>query len=296
MTPFSTAFRAATLTLPVLLLASGAFVSDAAAQPRTATRQPTATEATTERLASQMDADATRRALMELLERHPPAVGRVLKLDPSLMRNEGYLSSYPQVRQFLEDHPEVPLNAPYYLEHIQVGHEYRQRNPREEMTEAVLAGLAGFTAFIVVLSTLVWLIRTIVDHRRWNRLSKIQAEVHTKLMDRFSTNDELLAYVQTPSGRRFLESGPSPLQETAPVLSAPFSRILWSVQLGSVLLVSGVGLLFLSGRAIQEAREVFYIAGCLASAIGAGFIVSAGAAYILSRRLGLLERPVADHA
>ena len=88
MTPFSTAFRAATLTLPVLLLTSGAFVSDAAAQARAATRQPTATEATTERLASQMDADATRRALMELLERHPPSVGRVLKLDPSLMRNE----------------------------------------------------------------------------------------------------------------------------------------------------------------------------------------------------------------
>ena len=119
------------------------------------------------------------------------------------------------------------------------------------------------------------MIRTIVDHRRWNRLSKIQAEVHTKLMDRFSSNEELLTYVQTPSGRRFLESGPSPLQETAPTMSAPLSRILWSVQLGSVLLVSGLGMLFLSGRAHSEAHEFFYIAGCLASAIGAGFIVSA---------------------
>ena len=282
----------------VVLLTSGALVSDAAAQTRAA-RQPATvtTEAATERVAGQMDANATRRALMELVERHPPAVGRVLKLDPSLMRNESYLSAYPQMRQFLEEHPEVALNAPYYLEQIQVGgYDHRVRTPREEMTEAILAGVAGFTAFIVLLSTLVWLIRTVVDHRRWNRLSKIQAEVHTKLMDRFSSNDELLTYVQTPSGRRFLESGPSPLQETAPVLSAPFSRILWSVQLGSVLLVSGVGLLFLSGRAILEAREVFYIAGCLATAVGAGFIVSAGAAYILSRRLGLLDRPVPDHA
>ena len=136
---------------------------------------------------------------------------------------------------------------------MQNGYDYRDRNPTRERDDASASwpGLAGFTAFIVVLSTLVWLIRTIVDHRRWNRLSKIQAEVHTKLMDRFSSNDELLTYVQTPSGRRFLESGPSPLQETPPtVLSAPFSPILWSVQLGSVLLVSGVGLLFLSGRAI----------------------------------------------
>jgi hypothetical protein len=188
------------------------------------------------------------------------------------------------------------MNAAYYLEHVRLGFDNWNQSSRERMTEAILAGLAGFTAFIVLLSTIIWLIRTIIEHRRWNRLSKIQAEVHTKLMDRFSTNDELLTYVQTPSGRRFLESGPSPLQEMAPVMSAPFSRILWSVQLGSVLLVSGLGLLFLSGRAIQEAREFFYIAGCLATAIGTGFIVSAAAAYLLSRRLGLLERPAHDNA
>src|SRR4029453_2516566 len=140
--------------------------------------------------------------------------------------------------------------------------------PRQRLTEAILAGLAGFTAFTVVLGTLIWLIRTSLDHRRWNRLSKIQAEVHTKLMDRFSSNDELLAYVQTPSGRRFLESGPSPLQETTPAMGAPFSRILWSIQLGAVLTVSGIGFLFVSGRpSVSEAQEFFYIAGCLASAI-----------------------------
>jgi hypothetical protein len=281
----------------VLLLAAGA--AGPAAQARTQTRatpaQPTAA-VEAERDATTMDAQETRRAFTELLERHPPAVGRVLKLDPSLMRNESYLSAYPGVRQFIERHPEVALNAPYYLERVQSGYESWQRNPRQELAQAILAGLAGFTAFLVVLSTLVWIVRTVVDHRRWNRLSRIQADVHTKLMDRFSSNQELLAYVQTPSGRRFLESGPSPLQESAPALGAPFSRILWSVQLGSVLLVSGVGLLFLSGRAILEARELFYIAGCLATAIGAGFIVSAGAAYVLSRRLGLLDRSVPDHA
>jgi hypothetical protein len=79
-------------------------------------------------------------------------------------------------------------------------------------------------------------------------------------------------------------------------MSAPLSRILWSVQLGAVLVVSGLGLLFLSGRAILEVRDFFYIAGCLATAIGTGFIVSAGAAYVLSRRLGLLERPVQGNA
>jgi hypothetical protein len=245
-----------------------------------------------------MDADQTRQSLMDLLQRHPPSVGRVMKLDPSLMHNDGYLGSYPDLRDFLAEHPEVSQNAGYYLEGVRSYNDnWQQETPRQRLTEAILAGLAGFTAFAVVLGTLIWLIRTSLDHRRWNRLSKIQAEVHTKLMDRFSSNDELLAYVQTPSGRRFLESGPSPLQEVTPAMGAPFSRILWSIQLGAVLTVSGIGFLFVSGRpSVSEAQEFFYIAGCLASAIGVGFVVSAAAAYVLSRRLGLLDRPVQNNA
>jgi hypothetical protein len=290
MTAFSTAFRAAALTI---LLASGAFVTELTAQQKPA---PAVEAGAPDRTVTTMDADEVRRAFMSVLERHPPSVARVMKLDPSLMRNESYLQAYPHIGQFLATHPDVPRNAPYYLEHVRGINDDWQQTPQQRMTEAILAGLAGFTAFIIVISTLVWLIRTVVEHRRWNRLSKIQAEVHTKLMDRFSSNEELLTYVQTPSGRRFLESGPSPLQEMTPTMSAPLSRILWSVQLGSVLLVSGLGMLFLSGRALSEAQEFFYIGGCLASAIGTGFVVSAAAAYLLSRRLGLLERPVHDNA
>ena len=230
---------------------------------------------------------------MELLQKHPPAVGRVLKLDPSLMRSESYLAAYPELRDFFAQHPEIPQNAPYYLEGIRVGFndDYRPRNDRMELVAGILAGLAGLTAAAIVLSTVVWLIRTTLEQRRWSRLSKIQAEVHSKLMDRFSSNDELLTYVQTPSGRRFLESGPSPLQESAPAMGAPISRILWSLQLGAVLLVGGLGMLFLSNSTIPEAAEFFYVAGCIAGALGAGFLVSAVAAYVLSSRLGLLERP-----
>jgi len=63
-----------------------------------------------------------------------------------------------------------------------------------------------------------------------------------------------------------------------------------------VILVAGFGMLFLSGRAIPEAREFFYITGCLATAIGAGFLISAVASYVLSRRLGLLASPAQDNA
>ena len=307
--PNTTVCAASPLLPTILLGAGGAFVSPALAQQRpVAERELRAREsiraddaqtAPPARAASgDVNAQATRHELSALLQRHPPSVGAVLKLDPSLMRNESYLASYPAIREFLLRHPEIPQNSSYYFSDVYISEGRWQRpSPQVEMVGNTLGGLAAAAAFIVVLSTLIWLVRTVLDQRRWSRLSKIQAEVHSKLMDRFSSNDELLTYVQTPSGRRFLESGPSPLQEEAPSrVSAPFTRILWSVQIGVVLLVGGVGLLFVSGRTLEELREFFFICGILSVALGAGFAVSAAASYVLSRRLGLFERPGTSNA
>lgn len=219
-----------------------------------------------------------------------------MKLDPSLMRIEAYLEAYPALRAFLAEHPEVPQNAGYYLEQVHGVGGWESFTPQQRMAQDLLGFLAGFGAAAIVVGTLIWLVRTTLEQRRWNRLSRIQAEVHTKLMDRFASNDELIAYVQTPSGRRFLESGPSPLPETTPAVSAPLARILWSVQIGAVLLVGGLGMLFLSGRTVPVLRELFFVGGCLATALGVGFGVSAAASYVLSRRLGLLEPPAQNHA
>ena len=291
--------------LPVLVILLAAIllpVHPAAGQPEAARAQAPGPAAVRQAPsvgrspALRTSADETRRAFMDVLRAHPPAVGQVLKLDPSLMRNESYLAAYPGLREFLTEYPEIAQNAGYYLQHVQGMGGWEEFTPQQRIVSDVLGWIGGFTAFAIVLGTLVWLIRTTLDYRRWNRLSRIQADVHTKLMDRFSSNDELLAYVQTPSGRRFLESGPSPVQEAMPAMSAPLARILWSVQIGAILLVSGVGLLFVSNRTVPDAREFFFIAGCLASAVGAGFVISAGASYVLSRRLGLLDPPAAHHA
>jgi hypothetical protein len=284
----------------VLVMIGSSFSAVAgAAQSAPAERQPVRPQAQTTPARSAapptVDAQQTRVQLAKLLEKHPPAVARVLKLDPSLMHDESYLNTYPELRDFLAEHPEIPQNVSYYFDQVYEGRE--PGNPRLEMIQVTLAGLAAITATVIVISTLIWLVRTVLEQRRWSRLSKIQAEVHSKLMDRFSSNDELLTYVQTPSGRRFLESGPSPLPQEGPrTISAPFSRILWSVQIGIVLLVAGAGLLYVSTETVEEAREFFFIFGSLTLALGAGFAVSAGASYAISRKLGLFEPPASDHA
>ena len=37
---------------------------------------------------------------------------------------------------------------------------------------------------------------------------KIQTDAHTKIVDRLASNEDLLAYMQSPAGQRFLTSSP----------------------------------------------------------------------------------------
>jgi hypothetical protein len=98
-----------------------------------------------------------------------------------------------------------------------------------------------------------------------------------------------MAYMQTPAGRRFLEAAPIPVEAAPRTLGAPLGRILFSIQAGVVLAFGGFGLLYVSGQVIDEVAPGVFALGVLAIAFGAGFVVSAGIAYLLSQRLGLLE-------
>jgi hypothetical protein len=245
---------------------------------------------------NEQDARETRADFENVLKRLPPTVGRVMRLDPSLMRNPAYLAPYPTLSAFLQAHPAVVQNPGYYLEHIEYEF-WNPREPRDARSEAIniwkemLQGFAILTVMSTVAFVLLWLVKTLVEYRRWYRTSKVQTEVHTKLLDRFSSNEDLMAYMQTPSGRRFLESAPLPVEGPARAMAAPLSRILWSLQAGVVLATGAIGVLFVSGRVLEEVAQPLFALGVLVLALGTGFIVSAAASFLLSRRLGLLDAP-----
>jgi hypothetical protein len=240
------------------------------------------------------DAGETREKLEELLKKLPPAVGRVLRTDPSLLRNESYLTTYPALAAFLKQHPEVYSTPGYYFERIG-SIEFWQPERQESQAYRIWRDFIQFFAiagmFTLVTGTLIWIIKTLVEYRRWHRISKVHTEVHNKLMDRFTANEDLLAYMQTPAAQRFLESAPLSVDAPSRPVGAPFSRILWSVQVGLVLGAGAIGLLYVSGRVIDEVAQPLFAVGVLALAVGTGFVVSAGASFLLSRRLGLLESP-----
>ena len=242
-------------------------------------------------LEQQQSADQTREELQELLRQHPPSVASVLQADPSLANPE-YLKPYPLLSNFIQRHPEIARNPAYFFGTLNF--RFQSNQPRDASVEMFDDIMGGFTALLIagaIIGTFTWLIRFLVDHRRWLRMSKTQAEVHTKLLDRFNNNEDLLAYVQTPAGRRFLESAPIALDEKPKAIAAPMSRILWSMQAGVVLASLGIGFFMAQTRFPEDMGEGFYVMGMLVAWLGIGFGVSALLAYIISSRFGLVVPP-----
>lgn len=283
---------AAAVLLATPLCLGGAISSYAqgppAGDPKPALPPVTAAPPVTTVFEDARDAGEIREQFQRLLRQYPPAVGEVLQRDPSLLNRPDYLSPYPALVAYLAQHPEIARNPSYFLGRF----EYHERDPRDrafDMLGVLLGSIAGAAAFVAFGSLLVWLIRAVIDHRRWLRLSRVQTEVHTKLMERLTTNEDLLAYIQSPAGRRFLESAPIALDGEPRQAAAPFGRILWSLQAGIVLVALGVGFWFAQWNVLPEVAEGFYVLGVIAIALGTGFAVSAIASYLISTRLGLVS-------
>jgi hypothetical protein len=238
------------------------------------------------------DARRVRQELQELLRQHPPAVRAVFQADPSLLSRPDYLAAYPRLATFVKEHPEVARDPGFFFGQFDT-FEPRVTTPQERafnLLGAVLAGLALFTVGMTALFTVGFMIRQIFEHRRWVRQSRVQTEVHTKILDRLQSNEDLLTYVQTPAGRQFLEAGPSAQRAAAPPVAAPLGRMLWAVQAGVVLIALGSGLWLVQRMVMEEIAPAFYAMSVVAGALGVGAILSAGASYLLSARLGLLTQ------
>jgi hypothetical protein len=268
-----------------------------------AQQQPATPQAALAPLGPEFDqsADRTRNQLEELFQRYPPGLRSVLRLDPSLLNNRDYLTPYPALAAFLAQHPEVAHNPSYLVgTPSQIGSGSRNEDPsvgRLRVVGDIVMGFFVFLGVVAMIGVVGWTIKMIVDHRRWLRSWKVQNEAHGKLIDRLASNDELLAYLQSPVAKRLLEATPPAAQQPG----APLGRILFSVQVGTVAALLGLGFLLMSRYIysfgeLAEMAPVLVMFGSLLLAGGIGFIISAGASYYLSKQLGLLSPVNNTHA
>ncbi len=294
LTLTSKTLRTLTLTMWLTALLSG--VSPALlAQPRPA---PTQAPAPVQAPVDERDARETRERLREVLNQYPPSVAQVLRLDPSLLSKPDYMASYPTLGTFVAQHPQVVHNPAFFIGDPRFEMQETGRGAALRVVENVFSG-AMFLIGVVSFFTLVgWLGRALIDYRTWQRASKIQSDAHAKLVDRLTSNEDLLAYLQSPAGQRATMSATRPgLDIAMRAVGAPVNRILWSVQAGVVLAAGGLGLWFAKASVIEEAAQALNVVAVLAVALGVGFVASALVAYGLSRQLGLLEsEPRSTHA
>ena len=253
-------------------------------------------------ISNDSDLADTRAQLMRLL-RMSPTLSEVVANDPSLLANQDYVTrNNPELERFLEAHPEVARNPDFYLfadlpngpGHRSDRFERRiwQPNSRSEMSELTrqLIGMgSGFLAFFCFAGILLWLTRAFLENRRWARVFKLQSEVHGRLIERFSSNEELLTYMNTEAGKRFLEAAPIPVEfERGQRVPAALSRILIPLQAGVVLSLLGIGLLALR-HSLPDLDAGLLVFGTVILMPGIGFILSAGLTWLLAARFGLLQ-------
>ena len=234
---------------------------------------------------SEQAAHDTREQLNELLGQHSPTLREVLQRDPGLLTNAEYLAPYPRVAAFLAAHPEIGRSPAFFL-----GEPNRHDPPDGGwMWRELLSSISVGVMLLMAGLGFGWVVRTALDHRRWQRVSKVQVDTHSKLLDRLTSSDDLRAYMESPAGRQFLESAPIALDGKTAPLAAPVNRILWSIQVGAVTLLGGIALYFVSRSVALDASEPLRVLGVLLLAIGGGFLISAVLSYALSRHLGLLQ-------
>jgi hypothetical protein len=244
-------------------------------------------------------AQATRDEFRMVLRQYAPTLGALFRLDPSLMTNEAYLASYPRVVEYLRAHPEIARDPGYYLAFVSQYGDYREpltpeqaaRQSAVQTWNRTFESLILFLVFLTITLTVAWLVKYVVGHRRWLRASRVQSEVHGRLLERFASNEELLAYVQSPAGSRFLQHAPAIDEVAGKEVTAPLGRILWAVQAGLVLVSGGTGLLVIRRYVMEEVGQSLLTIGVLAVSLGIGFALAALASYIISNRLGLVEPP-----
>jgi hypothetical protein len=234
----------------------------------------------------------TRDWFRKVLDQYPPSVREVLRIDTSLLSRPDYLATYPALAAFLEQHPEVAHNPAYF---VGTADSQRDDGPQAATIERIRAWrdfgqMVPVVAIVfIITSALAGVIKTLVDQHRWQRAAKMHMEIQNKLLDRFAGGGELLAYLETPTGRGLADLQLPGLGSAARPMDAPASRIFWPLQAGIVITAAGVGMSFMARRiGFVEMSEPIAGFGMLVGAIGIGFIVSAVASFLLSSRLGLV--------
>ncbi len=138
----------------------------------------------------------------------------------------------------------------------------------ELLSEDVLVPVAAFAMVVLI----VWF-----QHKVKSTRIREQGELRKRLLDKFSSGQELTEFLGTPQGQDFLKD-----QEAGH--RSPKSRVVHGICWGVVVLMLGAaffGLVFLE-------KDLFIPAGIL-TALGIGILIAASISYYLYKKWNMIE-------
>jgi hypothetical protein len=259
---------------------------------------------------SEKDVADAQEQFLHLL-RLSPTMTAAVAADPSLLADQAYVArSNPELAQFMASHPDIARNPEFYLfgnldpsdrrrdkalEHV-IWPDRVPPDHQQSQALAIMHDLVPIILFPVFFLAMVWIIRIFVESRRWNRAFRQQSEIHGRLIEKLGTSQELVAYMETEAGKRFLMASPIAAgPEFGQRMPNTVSRVLTSLSAGIVMTLLGIGFLLLR-NAGPDMPEPMLVLGTLLLMPGIGFILSAGVTWVLAQRLGLMpEKEVAQN-
>ena len=136
--------------------------------------------------------------------------------------------------------------------------------------EDIIVPVAVFAMVVL----LVW-----IGHKsKMNRLHE-QAEMRKRLLDKFSSGNELTEFLATPQGQNFLKE-----QEMNSGKRSPKGRIIYALGAGIVITMLGAAFF-----ALMRLERDLVFPGTILTALGFGLLISAAVSYQLYKKWNMLQ-------
>jgi hypothetical protein len=139
---------------------------------------------------------------------------------------------------------------------------------------------------IIVLPTLfvasAWGFKTMLNYFHNRQLVKLHYSLQDKVLEKLGTSPEAIEYLHSDAGEKMFALA---TKERA----NPYARILSALQAGAVIGLLGIGFLVIPSLVPHEGSDAFIVIGVLALCLGLGFVASSAAAFVFSKKWGLIN-------
>jgi hypothetical protein len=141
-------------------------------------------------------------------------------------------------------------------------------------------------AMIVVLPTFVvvtaWAFKMVLNFFHNQRLVKLHYALQDRLLEKLGSSPEAIEYLHSDAGEKMFALATKERTN-------PYSRILTAMQAGAVIGLLGIGFIVIPNLVPHEGAEAFTVIGVLSLCLGLGFLASSGAAFVFSKKWGLIN-------